>query len=312
MALPLLRRLTLVLACLHLCAASLTAHAVPLTTDSTTQTRPHARQGVTDAELLEGAPTTADPVQMRPGGDPALPSMSTRGPNTLGGLGSPQEISSFSQDGLSSSLADVFRPLVNLNPRADGPGAGTQGQRGRRGEQDFIMSGTGLNDLVEEAVRGIVSSAIELRVDDHGRASFSLMGIGDFGVMVSGDRNEVALVSGADVLFTANRTPYPQPGGYAGAGYDNSPAGLAAASRPVDTRGESPLHQAMELLSEIATHPLSLLVYAIVGMYVLLWNVLSAQKSARPQQLSSFARSEHSRPMHHEARRRRSRRSRRH
>lgn len=310
MALPLLRRLTLLLACLQLCASCLTAQAVPLTTDG--MASPRRPQGVTDAEVLEGAPTTADPVQVRPGGESALQHPGLRGPNVLSGLGPPQEIGSFSLDGSSSSLADVFRPLVNLNPRATATGGNTQGQPGRRNEQDIIMSGTGLNDLVEEAVRGIVSSAIELRVDDQGRASFSLMGMGDFGVMVSGDRNEVALVSGADVLFSANRTPYPQPGGYGGAGHDYAPAGVPAASRPVDTRGESPLHQAMELLSEMATHPLSLLVYAIVGVYALLWNILSAQRSARPQGLASFARSEHSGRIHHESGRRRSRRSRRH
>lgn len=311
MTLPLLRRLASLLACLQLVASCLTAHAVPLTSDDTRASRP-TRQSVTDAEVLDGAPAVADPVQIRPGGDATLQTPVLRGPNALGGLGSPQEIGSFSQDGLSSSLADVFRPLVNLNPRATEAGGKAQAQPGRHNEQDITMSGTELHDLVEEAVRGIVSSAIELRVDDQGRASFSLMGMGDFGVMVSGDRNEVALVSGADVLFTANRNPYPQPGGYGGAGHDYGPAGLSSASRPVDTRGESPLHQAMELLSEIATHPLSLLVYAIVGAYVLLWNLMSAQRHARPQELSSLARSAPSGRMHHESGRRRSRRSRRH
>lgn len=311
MALPLLRRLATLLACLQLGTLCLTADAVPLTSDGMTAPQ-RTRQGVTDAEVLDGAPSTADPVQIRSGGEPVPSTPALRGPNALSGFGNPQEITSFSQDGLSSSLADVFRPLINLNPRATEAGGRGQPQSGQRSDQDIVMSGTGLNDLVEEAVRGIVSSAIELRVDDQGRASFSLMGMGDFGVMVSGDRNEVALVSGADVLFTANRTPYPQPGGYGGPGHDYGPAGLSAGTRPVDTRGESPLHQAMELLSEIATHPLSLLVYAIVGGYALLWNLLSAQRSPRQHEMSAFTRPATSGQSHHQSGRRRSRRSRHH
>lgn len=311
MALPTIRRLVLLAACLLGGAPATIAHAVPLTADDVAVV-PRAHHGVSDAEVLEGVPTTAEPAQIRYSSDPMAQHSALRGPNNLSGLGAPQELGSFVPDGSSSSFADALRPLLNLNPRANEAGGSSATRRGRRDEQDLVMSGTGLQDFMDEAIRGIVNSAVELRVDDQGRASFSLMGMGDFGIMVSGDRNEVALVSGADVLFTANRNPYPQSGAYVGAAPDHGPSGFAPASRPVDTRDGSPLHQAMELLSEIATHPLSLLVYVIVGAYVLLWNVLTAQRQARPQHAATFVRSDSTSHHHRASRSRRSRRSRRH
>jgi hypothetical protein len=41
--------------------------------------------------------------------------------------------------------------------------------------------------------------------------------------------------------------------------------------------GLPPLRQAIEYVTEVASHPLSLLVYCIVAVYVLLWSLLARQ-----------------------------------
>ena len=303
-------RLVLLVACFQLGAPYGITHAVPLTAEGPTDS-PGARPRVSDADVLDAGPSLAEPTQIRPLNESTLAHPALREFNASSGLSGTPDLGSITHDGTSSSVVDAFRPLLNLNPRAS-EGAGKGRTRPvRPGEQDTIMSGTALQEWVDEAVRGIVDSAVELRVDDQGRASFSVLGMGDFGVMVSGDRNEVALVSGTDVLFTANRGPHPQASGYGGSGPDYGHPGLAAGSRPIDTRSESPLHQAMELLAEIATHPLSLLVYAIVGAYALLWNIMSAKRHARPQPASAFSRSDLAPQAHRSSKHRRFRRSRR-
>lgn len=42
------------------------------------------------------------------------------------------------------------------------------------------------------------------------------------------------------------------------------------------------IRRVLDIVQEAATHPLSLLVYAIVGGFVVLWQVLSAQANRRP------------------------------
>lgn len=304
------RRLLLLVACIQVGTLCGAARAVPLTAERTTSAS-RERHHVNDAEVLQADPSTTEPTHIRPLNDPTTPHPALRGLGPLGGLGGSSEIGDITHDGTSSSVVDALRPLLNLNPRTPEVAGKGHPRQARQNEQDIIMSGTALQEWMDEAVRGIVDSAIELRVDEQGRASFSVLGMGDFGVMVSGDRNEVALVSGADVLFTAHRGPHPLASGYGGAGPDYGPPGLATGSRPIDTRSESPLHQAMELLTEIATHPLSLLIYAIVGAYALLWNILSVQRRTRPQQALTFAHSEPATRMHRSSGRRRFRRSRR-
>jgi hypothetical protein len=201
----------------------------------------------------------------------------------------------------AGSPLDLFRGMVNRQPAGD---ARTGRQRNApprpNAGPDSALLGTETQEWVEDAVRGIINSAVELRVNDSGRISFSVLGLGDFGVMVSGDRNEIALVSGEDVLFSAQRDPYPRlpPQGTGNGtpgdgGFGGMPAGPATGSG-----GDSSLRQALDLASEIATHPLSLLVYAIVGAYALLWNILKAQGDRRTQTRLNGPRPDAPRPVH--------------
>lgn len=190
-----------------------------------------------------------------------------------------------------SSIRDALRGYVNLQrPSAvGGNGAGTPGRYPQQGP-DWASTdlGTVANEWVEEAVQGMLTSVLHLDVNERGRASFSVLGLGDFSVLVSGDRSEIALTSGGEALLTAHRTvsvPEPsgdgQRGGYGGS--DWAFGGLPSGSPANSTAyvGDSPLRQAMELMMELASHPLSLLIYCIVAVYAVVWSVLS-REAKRP------------------------------
>jgi len=177
--------------------------------------------------------------------------------------------------GIGSPL-EIFRSMVNVpkgTPRNTAPRPGG-------GSEDGLPLGLEARELIDETVRGIVNSVVELKTNEQGRTSFSVLGMGDFGIMVSGDRNEVALVEGEAVLLTANRLPPSAQS--AGASFQEMntvaylPGGSASAT------GEYSMQRLLDTVQETASHPLSLLVYAIVIVFVVLWNILSMQANQRP------------------------------
>lgn len=204
----------------------------------------------------------------------------------------------------TGSPFEVFRSLVNV------PKGGPQSAARRPGattENDFL--GADARELIDDAVRGIVDSAIELRVNEQGRTTFSVLGMGDFGVMMSGDRNEVALVSGDDVLLTAHRMPHAQFGpGTGPSPFDARTSGHSTAG-PGGTGRDHSLQQALDTLQEIAVHPLSLLIYAIVGGFAVLWNIMSSQTERRAASPPAFRTDSAGSASHRASGRRRSRRS---
>jgi hypothetical protein len=186
-----------------------------------------------------------------------------------------------------TAVRDALRSFVNV-PSGSAGSDNAPMRRGGAQPDGLGLAGVDLgpaaNEWIQDTVQGILNSALRLDVNERGQASFSVFGLGDFSVSVSGDRSEVALVAGDDVLLTAHRALPPaggSSGGYAGgqggadwaygSNYGGSSGSIAGAS------SESPLRQALELAAEIATHPLSLLVYALIGVYALLWSVLSRQ-----------------------------------
>lgn len=202
----------------------------------------------------------------------------------------------------TGSPFEVFRSLVNV------PKGGTQtGARRPGGTAGNDLLGADAREWIDDAVRGIVDSAIELRVNEQGRTSFSVLGMGDFGVMMSGDRNEVALVSGDDVLLTAHRMPYAQSGSGTGpSAFNASTPGHSTAG----TGRDHSLQQALDTLQEIAVHPLSLLIYAIVGGFAVLWNIMSSQTQHRTASPAAFRSDSAGSASHRGSGRHRSRRSR--
>jgi hypothetical protein len=289
--------------------ASEVAYGLPLTGEAAASSAAE-RERPSDAQVLDTPLWAADPAPIHAvdAASPLIPGARGDAPSSPGGF---RDMSAMTIDGGSSSVVDAFRSLVNLNPRASEGAANAVVRRGGPAEQDFVMAGTALQDWADDAVRGLVNSAVELRVDEQGRATFSVLGMGDFGIVVSGDRNEVALLSGLDVLFTANRSPQSQVPGYGGTGSGYGPGDPRPAARPIDTTGGSPVHQALELLSEIATHPISLLVYLVIGAYVVLWQVMSATRHTRAQPLAGAAMPAPASPRRRSPARHRFRRSRR-
>jgi len=189
-----------------------------------------------------------------------------------------------------AAVRDALRGYVNV-PRGgeSGPRSGTERRRGPQGETLGLAGvdlGPAANEWIQETVQDILSSALRLDVNQRGQTSFSVLGLGEFSINLSPDRTEVAITSGETVLVTAQRAPEPGGNGYggnsAGAGWSTGGTSITAGS---SVPGESPFRQALELALELASHPLSFLIYGLILAYALLWSVLSrrAQRHQMPR-----------------------------
>jgi hypothetical protein len=100
--------------------------------------------------------------------------------------------------------------------------------------------------------------------------------MGEFSVTVAGDRSSLSLNQGNELLFVAHRA---NPWVAGGTRYPESLGSEPLLSEePVSV---PKLREAIEFVTEAATHPLSLLVYCIMAAYVLLWSLLSKPAKAR-------------------------------
>lgn len=219
----------------------------------------------------------------------------------------------------AGSGIDAMRAFVNIEPPGGGakrtPQARSPGP-GARNPLSGIDLGPQANEWVDDAFKGIVNSVLHFDPNDRGRASFSLFGLGDFGVTVSSDRSEVALVSGDDVLLRAQRAMHaPGSAGSTQGNYRSEVPGWEGGHRGASGNqlvyGVSPLRQAIELALEIATHPISLLVYFIIAAYVTLWSLLKRHSRRKMRSARSQGRS-HRSSSSSSSSRRRSGRGRRH
>lgn len=189
--------------------------------------------------------------------------------------------------GAAPSLSEQLRSFVNVDPshsRAQ-PQArpGTGPQRVPPPAFAGIDIGEVTDEWLKDTVRTLVDSTLRLEVDERGRASFSILGLGDFSLSVSGDRSQLALSQGGDALFVLDRPQLPP---HAAA---EAPLGPAYSARYA---GEQPaIKQVVELVADVASHPISLLVYCVVAAYLLLWSVLSRQrhKPLAPARGSAYA-----------------------
>lgn len=171
-------------------------------------------------------------------------------------------------------------PLEILRSLANGPkGSPRNAAQRQSNTPDIDLLGPDAREWIDDTVRGIVSSAIETRTNDQGRTTVSILGMGDFGVMGSADRSQAPLGSEDAVLLTAGRTPY---GAVPAGGMTWSPEGhrLPAGGMP-SAAGATTIQKAVELVQEVATHPLSMLVYGILAAFAVLWKVMSSQASRR-------------------------------
>lgn len=288
------------------------AHALPMSAhEPRTESIEPARTD--DSTILSPGPALFDAGPLDPTGVGMGNALQLDGSRDLGAPYMGPDADATVQRGASSALLDALRPFIQFNPNA--PGAAPARNRTarepmRRADgQPPAAFNADVQEWIDESVRGLVASAIDLRVDGQGRASFAVLGMGDFGLTVSGDRSAVALVSGTDVLFSAYREPFPQPGGVGPGEPLHFPRNAApAAVRSITDADESPLKQAMRIVADIATHPISLLVYVIVAAYFVLWNILRRPRSRRRRWAARLERASEVRS-HRRSRRRRSRRS---
>jgi len=274
------------------------AHAAPISASPGTgapDLAAPARPRMSESELVLSDPrleTTPDLSALSPSVDArtnVLPRPGNRNPGVQGeweGLGAADL-----GPGLGgAAVRDALRGYVNvLRSDEQSPRSGAERRRGPQGETLGLAGidlGPAANEWIQETVQDILSSALRLDVNQRGQASFSVLGLGEFSVNLSPDRTEVAIASGDTVLVTAQRAPEPGSNGYsgnaAGGGWSSGGTSITAGS---SVPGESLFRQALELALELASHPLSFLIYGLILTYALLWTVLSrrAQRHQLPR-----------------------------
>ncbi len=186
----------------------------------------------------------------------------------------------------AASLREQLRSFLNVE-RA-GSGQGPPGSRPANPSAGLagIDPASVADEWVRDTVQALVNSTVRLETSAGGRTSFSVLGVGEFSVNVSGDRSTLTLAEGDDVLFVAQRPQH-----WGGAGLGARHPGPAAGGDPGylfdDPAPVAPprLKQLIEGAAEMASHPVSLLVYCIGAAYLLLWSVLSHEKRKRHRRL---------------------------
>lgn len=177
-----------------------------------------------------------------------------------------------------------MRSLVNVLPGSTP--AGTNGPTQTSAAPVGPWLGQELNQWVHDAIEGMMNSALRLDVTNQGRVSFSLFGLGEFGLTVSGDRSAVALTFGDSEILSARNT-VATAGGPVGAvsgGGGDLATPWTGGQRLTSTSAlevESPLRRVMELVEEVITHPLMVMVGILTLAYALLWSILSRRQAPR-------------------------------
>lgn len=191
--------------------------------------------------------------------------------------------------GLSGTSHDTLRRLVNVQ-RGSGTlsGGPARGRRRPADDSPNLDLGRATNEWIRDSVQDVLTSVLDLNVNERGQTSFSFLGMGDFSVTVSAGGSEFELAAGDNVFIDGRRPGRSAFGASLAPGgrhvdpswdFGGPPSGNRAA--PVTSSGVSPLKQALKLTLEIATHPISFLVYALICAYALLWALLSSRTRRR-------------------------------
>jgi hypothetical protein len=174
-------------------------------------------------------------------------------------------------------IQEQLRGILNVDsrsrPERSGPLARTPPSS--HAVSDNFDFGISSNDWAREAMQTLLDMTVQSHVNERGQSSFSVFGLGSFTLSVSGDRSEISLSEDDHAWLTLRRTST------TGAGRDSAGGELFGGAAGVPYGGPQiglpPLRQAMEYVIEVASHPLSLLVYCIVAVYALLWSLLARQ-----------------------------------
>lgn len=162
-------------------------------------------------------------------------------------------------------LARALRAVVNVNARrnaASSPpltGQVVDQPVGSQIGEDFSAALLKL----EASLAGVVTQALDARVDDQGRVTFSLAGIDGF--QVTAAEGEVSFGHGGASVVVARQSPTPLERRIAALDASGSPQGLAG-------RGRSLTQEFFDLVFEIFQYPLTWLVIVLllVGQVALL------------------------------------------
>lgn len=224
-----------------------------------------------------GTPSAVRLESFRTGGN-----RTTRGRTSATPAGGP-DIATGEGPGLALELA---RNFVNVTPRgAGGDADGTQSDRPRGPGPNSILD---TSDWLRDALLSVVGNTLQQGFNERGEVTFSLLGFGEFGLIVSGDRGVVSLIQGDNVLLAAERRLAGMADGSGNSvqatmtAVDGAEsAGPSGSGRSSEGGSEDVVQRAFDLFVEIITHPLAMLCAGVIAGYVLLMQVLTARAARR-------------------------------
>jgi hypothetical protein len=171
-------------------------------------------------------------------------------------------------------LVDQLRYLVNVESASGTMPARAGAARTPPVAYAGIDMGEAADQWLRDTVKSLVDSTLRLEVNDRGRASFSVLGLGDFAFSVSADRSQIAFTEGNEALFVVDRMPV------APHERDSASSSLYGPLPGPSPGLEQPaIKEMIELVADVASHPISLLLYCVVAAYLVLWSVLSRQRN---------------------------------
>jgi len=244
------------------CTAAL-ASPLPITPDAVGPQRGPA-QVVPDEALLGFDSLLVDTsARLAPQGDAAVVPLPLRLQPAAPQAGTVSFDGGGSREQLRSSM-----PVEMLaQPTAPQP-RGRRNARSTDTDDAFVVD-IAREEWFQQLAQSLLAPALRLETDEQGRRSVSLFGlIGPGG----GDRSEfVFSPAEAQVPLQSLR-----PVAHRGA---NDGDGLFVPAEGEGLVGVPPLHEVVQWLFETASHPLSMLVYCIVAVYVLVWSMFSYRRT---------------------------------
>jgi len=188
----------------------------------------------------------------------------------------------------AQALRDTLRSYLNVPVGAAPAEPSSQPGRGRGSDpSDRIDIGQGASDWLHEALQGVMTGILRRDVNERGEASFSLFGLGEFNLTLSGDGRTVTLSAGDASISTTTRAE-DRGGRTAGAVPDSGsrayvtevPIGAAGAQR-FHLTADDVFDRMLEISVNLATHPLTLLALALAVAYGILVQVMSNRARRR-------------------------------
>lgn len=199
--------------------------------------------------------------------------------------GSPAGATFGSEEG-SDPVTELARSYLNVAPRgrmAAGPGtpaARNTGPTGGAADPDRV-------EWLRDALLQVVGNALQQHVNERGEITFSLLGFGEFGLMVSGDRSIVSLTQGDNLLLVADRRSATGPAAAQSREHmedlSETPFAPVGRAATVDPQPESAglIQRVIDIVIELFTHPIGMLFVAVVVGLGLFAKIFSAHGKRR-------------------------------